>query len=994
MKEQPKDNPTSHFLKTDGGKTKSNAIEVPSINLPKGGGAIKGIDEKFSVNAVNGTSSFSIPLPFSSARGASPSINLFYSSGAGNGFFGLGWNISLGSIKRKTDKGLPQYLDSTDSDTFLFSEAEDLVPEFKKGLDGSFELDSDGEYIINERDSSDGLFAIKNYRPRIEGLFARIERWTDKESGRIKWRVITKENKTTLFGWTENAVISNPDNPTKIFEWLPEFVFDDMGNCSHYIYKKENEIGFDKSLLHNRNRHENGVITYTNLYIDKILYGNITPYKQFGDDFPIEDDYMFQTVFDYGLILPNDSVDSVNEWDFRPDAFSDYKAGFEIRTTRLCKRVLLFHVFEELAINPNQSDKKTLIKSIDFEYDTSSEQDFTFLKTMTSVGYIKKPDGSYSSKNLPPFEFEYQKHDWNTEIKKVSSDDFIHAPVGLDEPYQFTDLFNEGLSGILTEQVTGWYYKHNLGNGEFEQAKLVSPKPSFSGLGKYLRLTDLDADGGKQLVSFDIEPKGFFELDDDNEWHSLQSFETLPNIDFSDANTRMLDLNGDGKPEVVISEDSVFTWYASEGRNGYAAARKTPKSIDEEKGPHIVFADAEQTIYLADMSGDGLTDILRIGNGSVCYWPNLGYGKFGAKVALDNAPVFDHNDAFNPSYIHLADIDGSGVTDIIYLGKNKFTCWKNLSGNRFSLEPFEIDIFPEMHSLSKFTVTDLLGNGVACIVWSSSLFKDVNNPLKYIDLMNSKKPHIMSSYKNNMGTDGSVITPSYNEGGKLNSETVLHAGEVLATTYIKDIDYNEKGQREKIIYGNDVSTKFYYDKETFRLNRLESKRQNEDLCVADVGAHEANKVRAEGTPPITNTEFVEASGRNVSLIDDPIRNTGEATAFLNRGFEGLAESGRITQQLRASIPPGNNYLPGNYLLNIEGPMGGHAIHMRVTDQIIARRYIHEGRVVSEDMAHELIEDGLRVHHQDVFAREFYDPQVGECVDPRAIGRVISSVRLD
>ena len=61
---------SSQFLKTDGGKTKSNGIEIPSISLPKGGEAVKGIDEKFSVNAVNGTSSFSIPLPFSPARWA------------------------------------------------------------------------------------------------------------------------------------------------------------------------------------------------------------------------------------------------------------------------------------------------------------------------------------------------------------------------------------------------------------------------------------------------------------------------------------------------------------------------------------------------------------------------------------------------------------------------------------------------------------------------------------------------------------------------------------------------------------------------------------------------------------------------------------------------------------------------------------------------------------------------------------------------------------
>jgi RHS repeat-associated protein len=751
------------FLKTDGGKTKSNAIEAPSISLPKGGGAIKSIDEKFSVNAVNGTSSFSIPLPFSSARGASPSLSISYSSGAGNGTFGLGWNLSSGSIKRKTDKGLPQYLDGTDSDTFLFSEAEDLVPEFKKNPDGSFQLDGDHEYVIQERDSADGLFTIRNYKPRTEGLFARIERWTEKTTRLIKWRVITKENTTTLFGWSVNSIISDREDPTKIYEWLPEFVFDDKGNCSQTVYKKEDEVGFDDSFLHNRNRLKNGLITYTNVYIDKVLYGNKTPYKQFGDVFPAESDYLFQTVFDYGTTdSDTEPFDKVNPWDFRPDAFSDYKAGFEIRTTRLCKRVLLFHVFEELALKPDKSDKKTLIKSVNFEYDTDTEQDFTFLRKITSFGYIKKTDGSYSHKHFPPMEFVYQKHEWNNEVKTLSSDSLVHAPVGLDEKqYQFTDLYNEGLSGILTEQENGWYYKHNLGEGQFEQAKLVTSKPSFTGLGGQLMLTDLDSDGGKQLVGFGTEPRGFFELNDDNEWGELRTFKALPTINFGDPNTRMLDLNGDGKPEVVISDDQVFTWYPSEGRDGFSEARITLKSFDEEAGPNIVFADDQQTIYLADMSGDGMIDILRIRNGEVCYWPNLGYGKFGAKVGFDNAPVFDHTEAFNPSYLRLADIDGSGTSDIIYLGKNKFTCWKNLSGNRFGTIPFEITSFPDIHSQSKITVTDLLGNGVACIVWSSPLSKDNDAPLKYIDLMNSKKPHILVSYKNNLGKEVSMeYTPS------------------------------------------------------------------------------------------------------------------------------------------------------------------------------------------------------------------------------------------
>ena len=360
---------TSQFLKTDSGKTKSNAIEIPSISLPKGGGAIKGIDEKFSVNAVNGTASFSIPLPFSPARGsASPALNLTYNSGAGNGPFGLGWTLSLPSIKRKTDKGLPKYLDEADSDTFLFSEAEDLVPEFKKEEDGSFSKDESGNYIIKEKDSLDGLFTIRFYRPRIEGLFARIERWSKKTSQEIKWRVITRENVTTLFGWSAVSRISDPKDTNKIFEWLPEFVFDDKGNCTHYIYKKEDDKGFDTSFLHNRNRMENGNITYTNLYLEKVLYGNKTPYKKLNDAYPNETDYLFQTIFDYGEYDNNAPYTKIKDWDFRTDAFSEYKAGFEIRTTRLCKRVLLFHYFAEL---PGGS---ALVKSLNFDTALQAKQ--------------------------------------------------------------------------------------------------------------------------------------------------------------------------------------------------------------------------------------------------------------------------------------------------------------------------------------------------------------------------------------------------------------------------------------------------------------------------------------------------------------------------------------------------------------------------------------------------------------------------------------------
>src|SRR5205085_1991115 len=134
----------------------------------------------------------------------------------------------------------------------------------------------------------------------------------------------------------------------------------------------------------------------------------------------------------------------------------------------------------------------------------------------------------------------------------------------------------------------------------------------------------------------------------------------------------------------------------------------------------------------------------------ISYWPNLGYGKFGAKVNMDNPPLFDHFDSFNPSLLRLADIDGSGTTDVVYIGKNDFRVWMNLNGNEWSVEPQVIDPFPQINNLADVAVLDFLGSGTSCIVYSSPI---TNQPLQYIDLMGSKKPCLFIGYQNNCGKE-------------------------------------------------------------------------------------------------------------------------------------------------------------------------------------------------------------------------------------------------
>ena len=759
--------------------TESNAIEIPSISLPKGGGALKGIDEKFEVNAANGTATFNIPLPITPGRnGFSPSLTLGYNSGAGNGPYGLGWSVDYPSVQRKTDKRLPRYRDGLEEDVFMFSGAEDLVPYL-------VEDPINGGFKEKKEITVDG-FTVRRYRPRIEGGFARIEKINHINHG-CYWKVTTRDNIATIFGRSADARIVDPEDPGHIYQWLPEFSYDDKGNWIQYHYKKDTNIKDDGTLnvdesipnhLYEKNR-KSGLAPFTNTYLKRITYGNRIAYysdsaKPYDPQLPNDDEHFFELVMDYGEhtneTLPHEEI---ADWEYRDDAFSSFRSGFEIRTNRLCNRILMFHHFNDenqFAGTPDEEGfgENYLVRSLDLDYEASSinnsdQTEVNYLKSITQRSYIKKPNSnSYSEKSLPPMEFTYQKLNWNKNIRTVSKEAIVNAPVGLTNNYQWVDLYGEGISGILTEQGEGWYYKSNFGDvdgdGEvaFSVAQKVIPKPSFNGLSNgVLSIQDLEANGEKQVVVNSPGVKGYYELTDDNDWKPFKAFEQIANIDLQDPNTRLIDLNGDGQPELVITEENVFTWYAADGKRGYLPAEFAHKTFDEEQGPAIIFADQEQTIFLADMSGDGLTDIVRIRNGEVCYWANMGYGKFSSKISMSNAPLFDHPDLFNLQYLHLADVSGTGATDIIYLGKNEFKAFINLSGNAWS-DAHEIKPFLQIDSNSKLSVIDLLGTGTSCIVWSSDLPAYANAPMRYIDLMDSKKPHVLIHYKNNMGMETSM----------------------------------------------------------------------------------------------------------------------------------------------------------------------------------------------------------------------------------------------
>jgi hypothetical protein len=125
-------------------------------------------------------------------------------------------------------------------------------------------------------------YLVRNYRPRTEGLFSRIERWTRLVDGDIHWRSISKDNVTTLYGQRElepagqpvGSRIADPTFPYRIFTWLICKSYDDKGNVSLYSYATEDSKGIDLSQANEANR--SPLSRSANRYLQWIQYGNVT----------------------------------------------------------------------------------------------------------------------------------------------------------------------------------------------------------------------------------------------------------------------------------------------------------------------------------------------------------------------------------------------------------------------------------------------------------------------------------------------------------------------------------------------------------------------------------------------------------------------------------------------------------------------------------------------------------------------------------------------
>lgn len=521
-----------------------------------------------------------------------------------------------------------------------------------------------------------------------------------------------------------------------------------------------------------------------NRYIERIRYGNEiakTASLILTDDAAVTDptQWHFEVVFDYGEynIDPNNATpyNAVNKWACRPDSFSTYHAGFEMRTHRRCLHTLMFHRFvQEFDPDP------VLVHATAYEYQPNYAQMSECVST-TNTGYTYDSDKkTYTTAALPPLSLQYTNFQPTGHKFVPLTTEQGQALQGLDNPPNHTlvDLFGEGIPGVLYTDGASTYYRdpvltsntdtatasavgiHPLSNTAptsravrydtwQELASCPAPKRMAGDEGVMLK----DINGNAQLdvvMETTAGMRGYWEAQPDRSWRDFQAFGSRP-AEYPAPSQAWVDMTGDGIADLVQLTEQAVHIYPSTRSKGLGQPIVQQQRAGQGMPPSLAGSPTE-VVQFADMAGSGQSHLVRIRNQEVVYWPNLSYGRIGNPITMANAPDFGQD--FNSARLFLADLDGSGTTDLIYMETTQATIYFNQSGNAFS-DPIMLKLPFSFDDLDQVTFADVYGQGNACLVISETHHLPTPKHWCY-DFCQGQKPYLLNQLDNNLGATTAI----------------------------------------------------------------------------------------------------------------------------------------------------------------------------------------------------------------------------------------------
>ena len=180
-----------------------------------------------------GTANLNYPLQIPAGRGGmQPNLALTYNSGGGNGWLGIGWDISIPCISVETRWGVPRYSTTEESESYLLN-GEQLI---MKDTGGSIYLPHRNSAFISRTDTNEQRF------------YARIDEAHDSivrhgTSPKDYWWSVTDRNGVThYYGKKKGSNSLDTESVLRgidgsIAKWMLTESIDPNGNTVRYYYE-------------------------------------------------------------------------------------------------------------------------------------------------------------------------------------------------------------------------------------------------------------------------------------------------------------------------------------------------------------------------------------------------------------------------------------------------------------------------------------------------------------------------------------------------------------------------------------------------------------------------------------------------------------------------------------------------------------------------------------------------------------------------------------
>ncbi|WP_223459585.1 SpvB/TcaC N-terminal domain-containing protein [Pseudomonas sp. GL-RE-19] len=712
-------------------------LEINAPALPKGGGAIQSIGKGWGGVGTTGAASLELPLPISKApnRDMVPALGLGYSSDVGNSPFGIGWRLTTNAITLRTTKGVPKY---DGSDQVVGPGGDVWMPE--KSDDGKVISKAVSEY----NGAQIGAHQVVRYWPRVEGAFDLIEHWSrvdDADNPAGFWLIHGADGSLHCYGKTAASRRADPIDESHVGVWLIDESLNLRGEHVVYLYQAEVEAPVAPQFRDYRAQR----------YLRRVLYGNAEAnanlYAWKADGWK-DVAWHFHLLFDYGersadlTQAPIYDLPGIErgEWGApRKDPFWNYAYGFELGSRRLCRQVLMFHQFaKELGNEP------VLVQRLLLEHRQSS-LGYSHL----TAAHIQAYDNQGQMESRPPMEFFYNP--FELDPGREGYREFPQMP-GLNDGqrYQLVDLYGEGMPGVLLRSDKAWYYREPLradsgGNDVSYGDWALLPGIPVADSSKPIRqsLSDLTGDGKLDWVIARPGMSGFFTLNPDRSWSNFVAYAAFP-TEFFHPMAQLADLVGDGLTDLALIGPRSVRLYSSRREVGFSQGADVPH--DDDSLPLLSNAQTELVAF-SDPLGSGTQHLVRIRHNEVKCWPNLGHGKFGKGFVLCDLP-FDYAE-FDASRVRLADLDGSGAVDLIYLESDGFQVFMNHGGEGFDGASVKMP-WPQglrYDRLCQVSIADLQGLGCSSLILTVPHMEPRHWRYDFV----SAKPYLVSASHNNMG---------------------------------------------------------------------------------------------------------------------------------------------------------------------------------------------------------------------------------------------------